>query len=240
MASALAAMIIACAGTVFAQAPAGDSAWPETGKAASDFIPNGYAIAGKAEADFNRDKLLDLAMVLQKQGGKEETEGAPRWLVVLFKRADGRYALSLKSSRAVPASGSGLRADEEFMGPWAMNDTFKLRSGFSDGRHGVTTETQFRFQDGDWYVIGERSVHLGDVGGPEIQMAEGIVWTSHGVDRNFLTGTRIETWACGGCDDPEVKLTLTFHDGGSARTVHDYFENRTDGGGMGSRRASHE
>jgi hypothetical protein len=224
-------MIIVCMSAIFARAAA-DFAWPDRGKRVDDFLPSGYFIRSQAEADFNGDKRRDLVLVLQKKGEKGEIEGTPRWLVILFKEAAGSYLLSLKSPKAVPGCGSGLRAEEEFAGPWIVGNTFKIRSGFSDGHRGVTTEYQFRFQDSDWYLIGSKSEYLGEVGRPDLQMDKEIGWSSRVVDNNYLTGNRIETWSCGSCDDPEIALTLKFHNGEYAKTLQDYFEksDRENGG----------
>jgi hypothetical protein len=217
-----------CLGVLFARA-ATDPAWPARGKSIEDFVPGGYSVLGRAECDFNGDKRQDLVLVLQKKGDKGEIEGTPRWLVILFKQADGSYRLSLRSQAAVPGCGSGLRADEEFAGPWAVNDTFKIRHGFSDGHSGVTTDYQFRFRNGAWQVIGKRSEFLGDVGRPQVPMDEAIAWTSRVVDANYLTGTRIETWSCGSCDDPVIELTLTYRDGEHSRTLQECFGKSEDG-----------
>jgi hypothetical protein len=206
--------------------------WPVRSRGIGDFVPGGYFILDRAVADFNSDKRQDLVLVLQKKGEKGEIEGTPRWLVILFKQADGSYLLSLKSQRAVPECGSGLRAEKEFAGPWIVNNTFKIRRGFSDGHSGETTDYQFRFQNDNWVLIGKRSEFLGAVGRPDMQMDKDILWSFHLVDSNFINGTRIETWSCGSCDDPEIELTLKYHDGEYARTLQEYFDKSEGGNGQ--------
>lgn len=128
------------------------------------FIPENYKIAedydGEAlkTGDLNKDGLSDAAFIVE---GPQTADQAPeRILMVALGKADNTYTLEVTAKDAI------LRADEGGM----MGDpleSIEIKKGslflhFSGGSSWRWYYSyQFRYQDGDWYLIGatEGSYH---------------------------------------------------------------------------------
>jgi len=178
---------------VFAEDKAQNVQFPNKGSKIEDFLPKAYEIFDKKEADFNGDGIVDAVVVI---GLKDKNQEGDRYLLVLFKQKDGTYHLSVKNEKAILCSECGGIAGEPFMGIEIKKNTFVvLHHGGSstrwDYRH------QFRFQDGNWYLIGQTVAEIGSgrpLDCPELKMKKDEICTYHGVDTNFLTSNEIERW----------------------------------------------
>ena len=91
--------------------------FPQKAKSVDAFVPKGWKIlkdenrnAFIAKGDLNKDKLEDVAMIIEKDDkknikkndsfGPEELNLNPRILLILFKEKDGTYSLAAKNDKA--------------------------------------------------------------------------------------------------------------------------------------------
>ena len=83
--------------------------FPQKAKTVNDFIPKGWKEILTTNGDWNRDKLEDTVIVIEKEDkknikkndgfGPEELNLNPRILLVLFKQKDGTYILASKNDK---------------------------------------------------------------------------------------------------------------------------------------------
>lgn len=157
-----------------------------SGKSLDDFIPKGWKLIDKAEGDLNKDKLIDIAAVIectlkQKEDDDKEWFGQPRILFIVFKKKDGTYNLSVQSSNVIMRADQGGVYGDPFNGIKYSRGSIVIASyGGSAWRWGFTN--RYRFQNNEWYLIGETElseyIHTGE---------------SKTVDTNCLTGKQIVT-----------------------------------------------
>ena len=83
----------------------------------SDFVPAGWKLLTEAKGDFNKDGLIDVAMVIENTDRKNFVSNAgglggdtlntnPRYLLVAFKKANGLYELVAKNTKFIPSENS--------------------------------------------------------------------------------------------------------------------------------------
>ena len=83
--------------------------FPQKAKSVNDFIPKGWKQLFIAKGDLNKDKLEDVAIIIEKNDkknikkneslGPDELNLNPRILLVLFKEKDGTYTLAAKNDK---------------------------------------------------------------------------------------------------------------------------------------------
>lgn len=128
----------------------------QKGKKMADFVPKDWAIIKSDTGDLNKDKLDDLAFVIEYQKDKKEDDygvGYPRILVVVFQK-DGEYQLSIQNNKFI------MLADEGGMMGDPFEDLFIKKGVLNINFTGGSSELwsfyyKFRFQNDDWYLIGE-------------------------------------------------------------------------------------
>lgn len=162
---------------------------PLTGKTYQEFIPKGYdtMIIGPsiARGDLNKDGLEDIALVLRNI---EETkyDTAIRYVVIIFKQQDG-YRLACIAGKVVMSSGDGGVWGEPFDGV-RIKKRVLIISHYGGSNWRWSVDMKFRYQDGDFYLIGETRdyywtmVECGDIG-------IGDAGRNY-VDINYVTGDR--------------------------------------------------
>jgi hypothetical protein len=142
----------------------------------SNFIPFGYSVLTRREADFNGDGRKDLLLVL----GTKSDAARPRVLVILFQQASGQYALSVRSEAALPPAG---RDPSEAVR--LKKDTFQVAQPDADPATNATRTWQFGFRNGDWRLLSETV----EVGAPR-----GVACPKlFGMPDNRCAGFRVET-----------------------------------------------
>lgn len=157
----------------------------KSGESLDDFIPEDWKLISKVKGDLNKDKLKDIAAVIEYTGESDsddvEWTGQPRILFVIFKQKDGTYKLSIQSSNVIMRSGEGGVFGDPFDGIKYSRGSILVSSyGGSAWRWGFTY--RFRFQNHGWYLIGET------------EFSENInTGESETIDTNCLTGKRITT-----------------------------------------------
>lgn len=161
-----------------------DTKIKKSGKSLSDFIPDNWKLISKVQGDLNKDKLKDTAAVIEYTGEynaseEEEMAGKPRILFIIFKTKEGTYKLSVQSE--IMRAGEGGAFGDPLAGMVYSRGSIVISFyGGSSWRWGYTH--RYRFQNKDWYLIGETdekdNTHTGET---EI------------IDTNCLTGKQITT-----------------------------------------------
>jgi hypothetical protein len=211
--------LAACAGPACAE-PRFDM--PQRGPTVEAFIPPGMRVLHSRHADFNRDGLVDVVMVLEQA---DDEHAMPRPLVVLFGVRGAGYRRSLWSDSMIQARAGGGVLSDAFDEIEIRRNTFVVKhSGGSSTRSG--DHAQYRFQHGRWALIGERrSTIRASWDGPEdsleckgVKLAAQDVCIAHIVDTNWLTGDQIESWHI---DDGRVVERRRMVKAGAGRVVYD-------------------
>lgn len=163
-----------------------DTAINSSGRSLSDFIPKDWKLISKVQRDLNKDKLKDIAAVIEYTGeyhasDEEEMSGPPRILFIIFQEKDGTYKLSVQSATLIMRSGEGGVFGDPFAGmEYSRGSIVISLYGGSSWRWGYTH--RFRFQNKGWYLIGETDETSNtNTGESEI------------IDTNCLTGKQIIT-----------------------------------------------
>jgi len=130
---------------------------PKTGKTLGAFVPTGWKILKQAEGDLNKDSLPDTVLILAsgvEDGDSEDRFDAPRPLLLLLKQTDGGYSLAGNYSNVVLCKMCGGVFGDPLEDLRIDRGTVVIKHyGGSSDRWGFTHK--YRFQDGDWYLIGE-------------------------------------------------------------------------------------
>ena len=171
------ALFMLCGFITQAQAPK----IPATGNTPESFIPKGWTLVANTAEDFNKDKLVDAAIVIQSDKVKRIAESScreeclPLALFIVFKQPDGTYKLS-----AVTQKLFGTGDCMQFQEIGKRTGTLKLVFG-DQSINGTSSEHEyyFRFQQNDWYLIGYKNEMAKNAG-----MDMG-VW---GTETNLVTG----------------------------------------------------
>lgn len=127
---------------------------PNNGQSITAFIPKDYTIIDSVGADFNDDKLRDIALLVQGEITQYDN-GKPYYtkddiLIILFLQTDKTYKLSLKKSSNV--SDSDVPADIKDVGK--RNNMLKLVYELGTYPYSSTNSYFFRYQNKDWFLIG--------------------------------------------------------------------------------------
>lgn len=158
---------------------------PSTANSPEKFIPSGYHLCelyGEKElekGDLNQDGIDDLAFVIEED--ERTGASAQRILILAFGKEDTTYSVSVIARNAILKSDEGGMWGDPFEGISIKNGSIYLFFyGGSAWRWAITY--QFRYQDGDWYLIGatDSFLNVGNNVGTE-------------KDYNLLTGDYIIT-----------------------------------------------
>lgn len=170
--------------SVAAQAEVKVPSFPKTGKTLNDFVPSGWKVLKKTEGDLNKDNLPDLAVILAsnvEDTNSDDAMDAPRPLLILFKQADGSLLLSAVQPAIVMCKQCGGVFGDPLEDFTIERGTVVLKHyGGSNDKWGSTY--RFRFQDGDWFLIGKLVFNHNGISGEH-----------HEKDENLLTGDVVET-----------------------------------------------
>ena len=151
--------------------------FPQKAKTVNDFIPKGWKILKDengsnfiAKGDLNKDKLEDIAIIIEKDDkknikkndgfGPEELNLNPRILLVLFKQKDGAYILAAKNDKGFIQSENdqenptlmdtlnGINIKNHIL---RINFSYFLSAGSWEASEAIFT---FRFQNNRFELIG--------------------------------------------------------------------------------------
>ena len=165
--------------------------FPQKAKSVNAFVPKGWKIlkdengnAFIAKGDLNKDKLEDVAIIIEKDDkknikkndsfGPEELNLNPRILLVLFKEKDGTYSLAAKNDKAFIKS-EGNEDNPALMDTLddiiIKNNVLKIVFNYfmSAGSWGTSRDTYiFRFQNNRFELIGyDRNSYMRNTGEEE-------------------------------------------------------------------------
>ncbi|WOO37317.1 hypothetical protein R2R35_02150 [Anaerocolumna sp. AGMB13020] len=128
-----------------------------SGNNLDDFIPKDWKLISKVKGDLNKDKLKDIAAVIEYTGNEtddEEDRGKPRVLFIILQKKDGSYKLAVQSANLIMREGEGGVFGDPFDGMVYNKGTIVVSFyGGSAWRWGYTY--RFRYQNKDWYLIGK-------------------------------------------------------------------------------------
>ena len=154
--------------------------FPQKAKSINDFVPKGWKILKDengsnfiAKGDLNKDKLEDIAIIIEKDDkknikkndgfGPEELNLNPRILLVLFKGKDGTYSLAAKNDKGFIKS-EGNEDNSALMDTLdniiIKNNVLKIVFNYfmSAGSWWTSTDIYiFRFQNNVFELIGYES-----------------------------------------------------------------------------------
>ncbi len=154
--------------------------------------PVGFTKLGEATGDLDKDGVDEMALIYDT--GKEGEIGTEREIHI-FKQTNGTWELWHKSTGAVMASQSGGVMGDPFQDAKVENGSLVI-THFGGSRSKWTYTHRFRFQNGDWQLIGATS-HSG-------APCEYFV----NVDYNLSTGKIIFTKEIENCDNEEDVKTI--------------------------------
>lgn len=144
---------------------------PNDGKVIADFVPNKWKVIAKTEGDLNKDKINDVAFVIENTAtenivlnegfGKDTLNVNPRFLLVLFK-TDSKYVLKSINKKFIPSQDDSESPCLE--DPFMENGEIEIKNGvlnielhywLSCGSWFVTDRKyKFRFQENSFVLIG--------------------------------------------------------------------------------------
>lgn len=160
-----------------AQAAITVPAFPKTGKSPEAFVPSGWKVLKKAEGDLNKDNQADTALILastQEDSNSEDAFEAPRPLLLLFRQADGTYALSATHPDFVLCKMCGGVFGDPVEDLKIERGTILISHyGGSNERWG--SKHRFRYQNGDWYLIGRTVMSHHNITGEHFEKDENLV-----------------------------------------------------------------
>lgn len=152
---------------------------PASGARLSDFVPKGWEILMQAEGDLNRDGKPDAALALKNSKEESSSEEEPRLLVLLLQNPEGGYRRASQSADAVLCRRCGGVMGDPLADLQIKNGVLII-DHYAGSRQRWSYTHRWRFQDGDWVLIGETKTSF-DAIGPEAKSD----------DVNLLTGDRV-------------------------------------------------
>ncbi|WP_432664507.1 hypothetical protein R9X47_28760 [Wukongibacter baidiensis] len=117
-------------------------------KSIEEFIPKGWAILDLAEGDLNKDGINDKAFIIEPI----DKSTLQRNLLIVFGNKDGTYTLSISSKQAILLSNEGGTFGDPFLDICVDRGSVLIK--FMGGSIRWHQYYRFRYQDGDWYLIG--------------------------------------------------------------------------------------
>ncbi len=173
---------------------------PRTGKSLLDFVPRGFVIYEKVQADFNGDQRMDVALVLRPVLAKEFD---PRPLIILLEQPGGGYVLSARNDYIAPTGLSSGIANPHGADVLKSKERSLLVQNYGGASPTLFgTVYEFRMIKTNWFFIAK------DVWGTntenEIGMCDGndapkppVGWNcaKHNIHTDFRSGTETETWS---------------------------------------------
>ena len=155
--------------------------FPEYGENYKDFIPKGWKVISIKEGDFNKDKLNDIVLIIEKNDPKnikkrdyydELLNTNPRILLIIFKINEFKYKLVSKNDRGFIFSRDKAIFDgnseifsifDGFINDGTdvvinkKNNTLKIRTQYEYMRGISMFEYIFRFQNNRFELIGMKN-----------------------------------------------------------------------------------
>lgn len=168
-----------------------------TGKTVDELLPSGWIVQSRDTGDMNKDGVKDLLLMLQDTLSEPDPQCRTFYVAVCWGSKEGIYSLfgvySFGSGcelaledEAFPADGPYRKTSELYA---SINSTGSMRifirTQFWLASHQlIETTNLFRFQNGDFYLIGSEHYQYGTSGGS--------AGYGYGSSKNYLTGKMYE------------------------------------------------
>ena len=134
---------------------------PPSGATINTFVPAGHHIEQKEEVDLDGDGLRDAALLIAPDCESESKDSLQeqercwadgRMLVIVFRKPKGGFRLSVSKEIRSDVGNHG----DHFDGMKVRGRTLSFGGGSSRcaGQVGKNFNFQYRYQDGDWFLIG--------------------------------------------------------------------------------------
>lgn len=125
------------------------------------FPPKGWKIVGSCSTDFNNDKIVDKAYVIQEDKETVSKDNKiigtepfyKKELIIKFGLNDGGYKTNYKTSKIFGEWNWGIQGTNPFDEIGKRKNTLKL-SFTTGGTLRSSLSYYFRYQDRDWFLIG--------------------------------------------------------------------------------------
>ncbi len=134
------------------------------GKNLNDFVPMGWEIRDSVFGDFDEDKLMDIAIVIQTKEALKLNDTTcfsdqpffPKMLIVLLRRPDKTLRLSITATKLFGNCNWGVQGQDPFEKIENRRNTLGVIF-LTGGTLRNYLSYYFRFQNNDWYLIGSES-----------------------------------------------------------------------------------
>jgi len=182
----------------------------------SEFVPNGWKIITQAKGDLNKDRLEDVALVIENTDPKNFIIDKERWggdtinvnqryLLVAFKKSNGTFELVVKNTKFIPSENS--KESPCLMDPFGQEGGIEIAKGvlqihfqnfYSCGAWEIYNfDYTFRFQNQKFELIGYNKFSMHRSSGEETSTTMNFST----MKMNYTSGTN------------------TFKDGGKPKTI---------------------
>lgn len=118
-------------------------------------IPDNYSVVDSVSGDLDKDSIAEL-VVAYNMGPENDIDGVPRELII-YKRKNDKWTEWKKSDQALYGSKDGGMMGDPFGELEIKNGILLIsQNGGSSWKWGFTDK--YRFQDGEFYLIGYSSI----------------------------------------------------------------------------------
>lgn len=168
-------------------------------------VPKGYTRIAEAKGDLDKDGKDEVVLVFDtniKASDNHNLEGATDYKRVFYilKNEDGRLKIWKENSTILFSSGTGFYPSDNTLEVSIKNNSLHIgQSFFTNSRHTQQYKHTFRFQNGDFYLIGS------------LDHFEDTCDFSFTNEINFSTGKVIIDREYSSCDD-DAKIPQDFHE----------------------------
>lgn len=181
---------------------------PAEGKTYKDFIPKGYDTLAIAHGDLDKDGQADMAIVMSDKLEREDRNTEiNRPLLIAFKDGD-KYKTVFKGTNVILCYACGGVMGDPFVGISIHKGVLKTNHyGGSAWRWAMTRV--FRYQNGDFYLIGQTDESYWSVKQCE-NLGDEFAGTKY-EDINLITGSRVIKEISEECEllvDKKDKITV--------------------------------
>jgi hypothetical protein len=162
-------------------------------------IPKGYEKVLELKGDLDKDGKEEMVIVYNTPD-KIENQGNKRKFYIL-KNSQGNLKIWKENSTILNSSGAGFYPEDNTLEIQVKNNCLVIsQSYYSNSRHTDTSKYTFRFQNGDFYLIGS------------FNKFEDTCEFSFTNDVNFSTGKAIVDETYSDCDgDENRKIPKDYH-----------------------------
>lgn len=123
-------------------------------------VPKGYKKVTEIKGDLDKDGKDETVLVFDTDKTASDYERAPgkkdyKRILYILKNEQGTLKIWKKNSHILNSSGIGFYPDDNILDiQIKKNCLILLQNFFSNSRHTQTNQYTFRFQNGDFYLIG--------------------------------------------------------------------------------------